>query len=207
MHSEELNKALKEAAVCISDEVKNGFTGDIWFLCRQLGVLLPFLPVDGKDEYQLFTHLLLYDLESFDAKKMALLWMQHIDGVKIFPKLEFQFERCHKKWERNRRVQTAVENMKSDLVALKNVNEEQMPAEMDTTDDDMGLFDMTEGIGASDSMEPERGLLQYPGAFMRPAPMPPMPPVLGIRPDCRTKQIYVGVERIGGHHIPGQLPH
>jgi hypothetical protein len=58
MHSMEIDTALKEHATGINAEVKKAYRGDLGFLCHQLGIPIPFLPVDGKDEYQLFSRLL-----------------------------------------------------------------------------------------------------------------------------------------------------
>jgi hypothetical protein len=42
--------------------------------------------VHGPDEYKLFTCFLLHALESFDENKMTLLWIEKVDGMKVFPK-------------------------------------------------------------------------------------------------------------------------
>jgi hypothetical protein len=202
IHSEELDKALKEQAETISDEIKDSYSGDLRFLCRQLGIPIPFLPVHGKMEYKLFTTLLLHKMEHFDEKAMALLWMKHVDGDIVFPKLPHQLRMYHKKWEQNRRVQSAVKNMKSDLDMLESLNKQQLPEEMDTGSGEMELdndelVDLLGGEMALDS-----GLLHYPRASILPVPQPPLQ---GLRPDYQSTQLCVGLERIGGHFVPGMM--
>ena len=64
--------------------MKKAFSSDQKFLCRAMGVGVPFLPVSCADEYKLFTHLLLKDMQKFDPEEMALKWIASVDGVKVF---------------------------------------------------------------------------------------------------------------------------
>jgi hypothetical protein len=61
-------------------------------------------------------------MRRFDPEEMALKWIASVDGVKVFPKLPAQLNTYLKKWERNRRVQVAVNNMISDIDALAGLN-------------------------------------------------------------------------------------
>jgi hypothetical protein len=113
-------------------------------------------------------------MEHFDEKAMALLWMKHVDGDIVFPKLPHQLRMYHKKWERNHRVQSAVKNMKSDLDMLESLNKQQLPEEMDTGSGEMELdndelVDLLGGEMALDS-----GLLHYPQASILLVPQPPL---------------------------------
>jgi hypothetical protein len=99
MHSEELDTALKKYCTHISDAVKSSYKGGLLFLCHQSGTPMPFLHVHGPDEYKLFTCFLLHALESFDENKMTLLWIEKVDGMKVFPKHPHQLRSYHKKWE------------------------------------------------------------------------------------------------------------
>jgi hypothetical protein len=145
----------------------------------------------------------LCELDHFDENKMTLIWMKYVGGETIFPKLPHQLRLYHKQWERNRRVQSAVENMKSDLKRLEIVNEEQMPVELGDMGAEAMDWETVGDTGVSDGMVPEHGLLHYPGASM----LLVLPPTMqGICPDYRTNQVCVGLERIGGHFYPGQLP-
>jgi hypothetical protein len=118
LHSEELHLALVLKASKIEDKVKKDFSSDQKFMCRAMGVDVPFLLVSCADEYTFFTRLLLQEMRRFDPEEMALKWIASVEGVKVFPKLSAQLNAYHKKWEHNRRVQVAVNNMKSDIDAL-----------------------------------------------------------------------------------------
>jgi hypothetical protein len=92
---------------------------------------------------------------------------------------------------------------------LETLNEEQIPAEMDAGDEVMDTgndamdWESNGEVGISESMVPERGLLQYPQARLLPMLLPNLQ---GICPNFRGIQVCVGLERIGGHYIPGELP-
>jgi hypothetical protein len=90
IHSEELDEALKSCAAQIDNEVKSSYSGDLHFMCHHQGIPIPFVPVDGKNEYKLFSHLVLFDLKHFEENKMAMKWIDRVDGVTIFPKLPHQ---------------------------------------------------------------------------------------------------------------------
>jgi hypothetical protein len=80
-------------------------------------------------------------MEKFDKNLMALKWMERVDGIDIFPKLPYQLRKYHKQWERNCQVQSAVENMKSDIDILNDVNEKQMPSELGAAQDSVEDLD------------------------------------------------------------------
>ena len=96
-HLEILDKALKARAEQISEGIKNGYTGNMRFICSAMNIPIPFLPVDGTDEYKLFLYLMLNKLSHFDASVMALKWMEHVDGKTIFPKIPAQLRQYHRK--------------------------------------------------------------------------------------------------------------
>jgi hypothetical protein len=202
IHSEELDMALKARAAQIDDEVKNSFSSDLRFLCRQQGVELPFLPMNGPKEYRLFTYLLLLVHEHFDENEMALTWIEYVNGVDIFPKHPHQLRKYHKQWEHNRRVQNAVENMKSDLDMLEALNKEHIPSELAAA----SILDDTEDVmilNEDDGVTPT-GLLCFPRATM-PAPME-LPTAQAFRPADELGSLYVGMERIGDNVYPIGLP-
>jgi hypothetical protein len=62
------------------------FGWDVQFMCRALGIPIPFLPVSRKNGYRLII-LLVHQLSGFDDAKMAIKCCKHVDGVSIFPKL------------------------------------------------------------------------------------------------------------------------
>ena len=92
----ELHEALRAPAESISDDAITSLFSDLCFLCQQQGVPLPVLPVRGKDEVKVFLQLLLVELELFDDNIMAVKWIEHVNGVKIFPKLPHHLRRYHR---------------------------------------------------------------------------------------------------------------
>ena len=213
IHSEELDKALKERAKEISDEVKKSYTGDLLFQCRALGIDIPFLPVDGEDEYKLFAYLLLSVLKRFDDEEMAMKWIGYVDGVRIFPKYPHQLRKYHKQWERNRRVKNAVENMRSDADMLEALNKEYLPTELaagrQVLDEDMDASMMLVDENADDEVlvadPPSDGLLNFPQAVLR-GPMQ-QPPLTAMRPAHELDSLYLGMERLGNNPLHfGFLP-
>jgi hypothetical protein len=68
--------------------------------------------------------------------------------------------------------------MKSDLMMLETLNEEQIPADMDAGDEVMDTgneaidWESNGEVGISDCMVPEHGLLQYPQASLLPTLLP-----------------------------------
>ena len=75
---------------------------------------------------------------TFHSEKMSIRWIEEIDGVEIFPKLPSQLREYHKRWERNKRIQEALDKMKDDSELLKNFMNEQMP---DDNNNDLHIDD------------------------------------------------------------------
>ena len=212
IHSEVLDKALKTRAKGISQEILDSYTGDLKFQCHALGIPIPFLPVDGEDEYKLFSRLLLFVLKRFDDNEMALKWMEFVDGVKIFPKHPHQLRKYHKVWERNRRVKDAVENMKSETKMLESLNKELMPAELvmqqevNNEDLECNMLDAVDeegdidiGGADDDSIQGPSGLLHFPQA-VPPAPTNQLP-MCARRPAHELGGLFVGFDRIGDNPL------
>lgn len=107
----------------------------------------------------------------FNANEMALKWIEHVDGVDIFPKLPAQLCQYHKKWERNRRVQKAVKAMKSDLEILESLNNEQVPADLLLVQQNQAAIEMDNSVMGAlddesvvDTQPIPNGLLYFPAA-------------------------------------------
>ncbi|KAG7358280.1 hypothetical protein IV203_014867 [Nitzschia inconspicua] len=79
LHSQGLQNKLDEtvAAMKAADvSWTPKLTADMKFLCEAWGVKLPFLPVNGKDEFRVFSRIMFRaDLARFDSEQMAHLWM------------------------------------------------------------------------------------------------------------------------------------
>jgi hypothetical protein len=72
------------------------FSPELSHLYRGMWVEIPFLPVQTKKEFHVFRKIKLSaEMDRFDGEKMALLWVKHIDGVLVFPKLPAQLRDYH----------------------------------------------------------------------------------------------------------------
>ena len=208
IHSEELDKALKEQIASIEnfDDVKKTFTKDQQFQCQAHGVPIPFLPVDTKEEQRLFTHLVLSVLKGFDANEMALLWMKKVDGVHIYPKYPHDLRKYHKTWERSRRVRTATRKLKSDAELLEILNQNELPPELATQDDDNNMqicnddddddddFGMVDNAG--DGEPTSTPYLQCVPQASLPLPME-QPPMQALMPYSEIAALHIGTSMVG----------
>ncbi|KAG7357286.1 hypothetical protein IV203_001974 [Nitzschia inconspicua] len=105
-------------------------SNDVKFICKSWGVPLPILPVTQRDECRLFSMLMLNDLEKFNDNRMAHLWIEHLNGHDIFPKLPLQLKKYHQYWERNRRIQDAMDRAKTDIELLNSYSAKSAPLEL-----------------------------------------------------------------------------
>jgi hypothetical protein len=86
LHSPELHAALEQVEL-LADDVSAKFTGEMKYLYKAMGVKVPFLPIHGVMEAELFTRLVL-ELPIFDESLMAMIeWCKYVNGTTIFPKL------------------------------------------------------------------------------------------------------------------------
>ncbi|KAG7356949.1 hypothetical protein IV203_001637 [Nitzschia inconspicua] len=134
------------------------YPGWTCFSCNSWGVPLPFLPVMRRVEYRLFSQLMLNDLQKFDENRMSHLWIAHVNGQGIFPKLPVQLKKYHQHWERNRRIQDAMERAKSEIELMNSYLAKKVPMEFKDgsntvegafaeTDEEVELVDGEPGIG------------------------------------------------------------
>ncbi|KAG7372951.1 hypothetical protein IV203_033675 [Nitzschia inconspicua] len=129
-------------------------SSDVKCICKSWGVPLPFLPVIRRGECRLFSMLMLNDLQKFDDNRMAHLWIEHVNGGDIFPKLLVQLKKYHRYWERNRRIQDAMDRAKSDIELLNSYLTKSVPLELeagynvdDTAGDAIAELDGEVGLG------------------------------------------------------------
>ncbi|KAG7371941.1 hypothetical protein IV203_018083 [Nitzschia inconspicua] len=133
-------------------------SSDVKFICKSWGVPLPFLPVIQRGECRLFSMLMLNDLQKFDDNRMAHLWIEHVNGCDIFPKLPVQLKKYHRYWERNRRIQDAMDRAKSDIELLNSYLTKSVPLELeagynvdDTAGDAIAELDGEVGLGGRET--------------------------------------------------------
>ncbi|KAG7364660.1 hypothetical protein IV203_037862 [Nitzschia inconspicua] len=135
LHSQGLQNKLDEtvAAMKAADvSWTPKLTADMKFLCEAWGVKLPFLPVNGKDEFRVFSRIMFRaDFARFDSEQMAHLWMEYVNGYTVYPKLPSQLREYHKAWERNKRIKRAEERMKTDSEMLKSFLESKVSIEIE----------------------------------------------------------------------------
>jgi len=143
-------------------------------------------------------------MSKFDADPMALMWISYVNGKNIFPKLPGQLREYHKRWERNRRVQTAVEMMKSDIAALDQLNLELIPDDLATAaapsgsgDGDGAAAPTDENDFINDGSSFEAGrMLQWPNAILPPSFYQPIN-LEAMYPARGLGSCFVGLELIG----------
>jgi hypothetical protein len=100
-----------------------------------------------------------------------------VDGENIFPKLPVYLRSYNEQYLRNRRVQDAVDSMKSDTELLEELNKELVPEELMQQDQESGVDDFAPVHDSGDDME-ERvggpttvaGWPQIPLPFIMPQP-------------------------------------
>jgi hypothetical protein len=69
-------------------------------------------------------------MPKFDARKMALKWIESVDGISVFPKLEAQLRQYCRSWERNQRIKNAMEKMKKTSDLLAKFTRSKVPGDM-----------------------------------------------------------------------------
>ncbi|KAG7347887.1 hypothetical protein IV203_016592 [Nitzschia inconspicua] len=135
LHSQGLQNKLDETVAAMkAADVRwtPKLTADMKFLCEAWGVKLPFLPVNGKDEFRVFSRITFRaEFARFDSEQMAQLWMEYVNGYTVYPKLPSQLREYHKAWERNKRIKRAEERMKTDSEMLKSFLESKVPIEIE----------------------------------------------------------------------------
>jgi hypothetical protein len=149
-----------------------------------------------KDEFSLFSRIMLEEsAATFDSNKMSMRWIDDIDGVDIFPKLPSQLREYHKRWERNRRIQDALEKMKDDSALLERFMNEQAPP-----DDNTNILEIA---GDVDEMDNQLGCHGYAQDVMPPAAVQVFPQNM-LRPSGMG-HLLVGLTPIGtGFFVPNQ---
>lgn len=121
LHSSELGEAM--ARIAVSKEVTAKLSGDQRYLCASMGTSLPLLPIHGKAEHALFSHLALAQLRgrcsTIDFDKLALTWCEHVDGTAIFPKLPVYLRQHYAAWQKSQRIKDTLKRIQPQLDALR----------------------------------------------------------------------------------------
>jgi hypothetical protein len=149
LHSQELHEAV--ASIKLDENVAKKFTSEMKYLCRAMGVQVPFLPNHGADEAKLFTRLVL-EMPAFDESLMAIEWCKYVNGITIFPKLPVYLRMYYERWERNQRIKDAIRSSKSEVDLLAEVNSTHMilPNGISSPDDQQDIPVGTDGASVDD---------------------------------------------------------
>jgi len=184
IYSQELHNAIEAQREKLGTEavaeMKKKLTPDQQYMCTQTRSWLPFLPLNGKAEFQLFQKLR-SNQGSFDAEEMAIKWCEHVDGVSIFPKLPVYLRTHHDKWERNQRIQVAVQGHASQQAALDTVNAQTEATMHDADEEAAVMLDADDGAAADQGSANGLGAL-HPPLSQPLAQHPPMPVPMGPAP-------------------------
>jgi hypothetical protein len=131
IHGPELHKALVDKVEMLRSEgFDEKYTGDVEHLRKGWDVPIPFLPVMAKEEFNLFSRLVL-QMGGFVADDMALEWIKNVDGKKKFLKLPAQLRMYYKSWERITRIKEAAEKMQNDAGLLQEFLNKTVPMEVE----------------------------------------------------------------------------
>lgn len=123
LHTHELHLAVEN--IQLADDVVGKFTNEMKYLCKTMGVKVPFLPIHGGIEASLFTRLVL-EMPDFDESKISIEWCKFVNGHSVFPKLPVYLRLYFERWERNQRIKDAVRKSKNELLLLEQVNDTNM---------------------------------------------------------------------------------
>jgi hypothetical protein len=129
IHSQKLHSALKNRCNEMSREekAKVKLTSDQTFICKMMGIELPFLPFATVEEYCAYNAFVVDGIPS-DEDDAAAAWCKYVDGVNIFPKLPVHPRSYRDRWERNQRVKDAVKRAKAGSDKLNELNKVLVPA-------------------------------------------------------------------------------
>jgi hypothetical protein len=110
LHNQELADAVNGISIDNGDAVK--LTHDMQYLCKVMGVKLPFLPVHGVEEFKLYAKLVTRGING--EERMALEWVNHVDvGKGIYPKLPVHLRNHKERFDKNERARIAFEQAKN----------------------------------------------------------------------------------------------
>jgi hypothetical protein len=123
LHDEAVN------SIHVDPKTLGKLSSEVKFIAKCMGVQLPFLPVHGKEEMQLFVCLILKATTWFDADEMGLKWCDFVD-ITIFPKLPVYLREYHGVYLKNGRVKDAAKAMKSHVELLEAINKELVPQDL-----------------------------------------------------------------------------
>jgi len=87
-----------------------------------MGIDLPFLPFDTREERKKFAQCILSPDFPKSDDAAAIAWCKFVDDVNIFPKLPVHIRTYREKFQRNERVRQSVENAREGNEKLAELN-------------------------------------------------------------------------------------
>lgn len=101
---------------------------------------------------------------------MSFLWVEHVDGINILPKLPCQLRQHHRLWRRNRAVSDAVKNMKTEQKRLESLSTVAIPEDLIQREGSKEVAHESKEMLAYATM-PEAARLQFPVAYQPEVPL------------------------------------
>ena len=95
------------------------------YMCENMGIPLPVLPLVSEEEKKLFNTLVLTsnDSSSLDFGAFAMTWCDHVDGIKVFPKHTFHLKAYHTKWMKGQKAKATMRKMEAAIKQIREDNE------------------------------------------------------------------------------------
>jgi hypothetical protein len=128
IHSLELDVALKKEWDNRINQQAVKLTSDQRYLCRRMGIPLPFLPFTTEEESKVFAECALsMEFPMGNAEEAAIEWCKYVDGVNVFPKLPVHIRVHREAFMRNQRVKNCIELARTGQAKLDELNSAVKP--------------------------------------------------------------------------------
>ena len=122
LHSPALQEAIDKRWGEMNQSVVK-LSGDEKHICESMGVPLPPLPFNGKEENIQFAKCALDENFPFkDDEQAAIQWCHHVDGVSVHVKLPFHLGNHQEKFEKNQRIKNMMAKSLKGREALQKLN-------------------------------------------------------------------------------------
>jgi hypothetical protein len=123
-------------------------TRDLQYLADRTGVQVPALP--WRKDRRLLTQLVLETRGKVDPEKLCYDVLQHVDGIKVFPKLAVYNRRQLKVMDHTSRVRDATKNNQKALQRLDELNKQSLTeSQSNEGEGDQGTDEVQDANGAA----------------------------------------------------------
>ena len=127
IHNEELMASLNERTMSI-DMKAVSLSSDLRYLAKCQRTLIPFLPVNSKEEkvlykklYQQYTREITYT-GIIDFERFSIDWCASVDGRTVFPKLPVYLRTYFKSFQHTLKIKDAARNVQGEVAMLSQLN-------------------------------------------------------------------------------------